>query len=86
MLKAVNGTQWHRLATEKPGMQFYSLIVTRSYIEAPTHAHTRMRYISPQLLCWSHPNMVGDISMATAGRRGADLCGMLSRERLLFDF
>ncbi len=30
--------------------------------------------------------MVGDISMATAGRRGADLCWMISRESLLLDF
>lgn len=65
---------------------------THTYIDAPTqshshsHKHMRLRHISPQLLCWIHPNMVGDISMATAGRRGADSCGMISRETLLFDF
>lgn len=65
---------------------------THTYIDAPTHAHShshkhmRMRHISPRLLCWIHPNMVGDISMATAGRRGADLSWMISRESLLFDF
>lgn len=61
-------------------------------IDAPTHAHShsnkhmRMRRISTQLHCWIRPNMVGDISMATAGRRGADLSWVISRDSLLFDF
>lgn len=65
---------------------------THTYIDAPTHAHShshkhmRMRHISTGLHCWIHPNMVGDISMATAGRRGADLSWMISRDSLLFDF
>ena len=61
---------------------------THACTHSHSHKHMRMRHISPQLLCWIHPNMVGDISMATAGRRGADLCWMIyagwSPERVCF--
>lgn len=91
MLDVVNATLNMTVKPQKkPSVQFYLLTVIHTYTDAPTHTHShshkRMRHISPQLLCWIHPNMVGDISMATAGRRGADLYGMISRESLLFDF
>lgn len=89
----VNGANGSLNMTEKHGIQYTSPDRHRhTYIDAPTHSHShshkhmRMRHISPQLLYWIHPNMVGDISMATAGRRGAGLYWMISRESLLFDF
>lgn len=75
--------------TKKTGTK-YTFTDSHTHIELHPRMHTAihicacMRHISPAAMPDS--NMVGNISMATAGRRGADLCGMISRERVLFDF